>query len=329
MISSSASADPDPSPIPTPSRSASSGPTAPAAARPSVPGRSAKVPNSGQASSTPFSSTSTLSSPSSRAAIARIRVTWLTRPSRREGGQLLRRRLALRRRAGRRRRGSPAPARPARRRSRRTGERAASAGSWVMTSRVAPAAPRAARTAGRGSPRRWRCRDCRSARRRAARPGAARWRGRSPRAAARRPTIAPDNGEPVAQPDRLEFGRARSKASLAPASSSGTATFSSAVIVGSNWKAWRTIPIRPAGPGQPSSSSAVKSAPAIRIVPPLARSSPTSTAISDDFPAPRRPEQGNAFAARDLKVDAAQYLDPARAGAERQRDIRSVDTRCC
>jgi hypothetical protein len=43
------------------------------------------------------------------------------------------------------------------------------------------------------------------------------------------------------------------------------------------------------------------------------------------FSAARRPEQGNAFAARDLKRDTAQDLDPARSGAERERDIRSVD----
>ena len=36
-------------------------------------------------------------------------------------------------------------------------------------------------------------------------------------------------------------------------------------------------------------------------------------------------EQCNAFATRDLKIDPAQDLDPAAAGAERQRDMRSVD----
>ena len=71
--------------------------------------------------------------------------------------------------------------------------------------------------------------------------------GDARRAAARRPTVARDNGRaggrarpPPVRPRRGRRRRAR------PASSSGTATFSSAVIVGSRWNACSTIPIRPA-----------------------------------------------------------------------------------
>jgi hypothetical protein len=50
--------------------------------------------------------------------------------------------------------------------------------------------------------------------------------------------------EALAEADRLRSSAAaRSKASSAPASSSGTATFSSAVMVGMRWKDWKTMPI--------------------------------------------------------------------------------------
>ena len=50
--------------------------------------------------------------------------------------------------------------------------------------------------------------------------------------------------KPLAEPDLAEAPlRARSNASARPASSSGTATFSSAVMVCIRWKAWKTKPI--------------------------------------------------------------------------------------
>ena len=65
------------------------------------------------------------------------------------------------------------------------------------------------------------------------RRAAAPWRGPAPRAAARRPTIGPDNDRSRwIRPTRFNSASARSKASVAPISSSGTATFSSAVMVG-------------------------------------------------------------------------------------------------
>ena len=73
-------------------------------------------------------------------------------------------------------------------------QRAASAGSWVMTSKVAPVSALPLEQQVEDRARRSRRRDCRSARRRRAEPGAARWRGRWRRAAARRPTAARDNG---------------------------------------------------------------------------------------------------------------------------------------
>ena len=50
--------------------------------------------------------------------------------------------------------------------------------------------------------------------------------------------------EAVAEPDRSSSALARANASRAPASSSGTATFSSAVMVGMRWKDWNTMPMR-------------------------------------------------------------------------------------
>ena len=49
---------------------------------------------------------------------------------------------------------------------------------------------------------------------------------------------------PLGQADGVELARRRAlKASATPASSSGTATFSSAVMVGMRWKDWNTMPI--------------------------------------------------------------------------------------
>ena len=104
----------------------------------------------------------------------------------------------------------------------------------------------AARTADRRSLRRSRRRDCRSARRRTGLRSAARWRGPAPRAAARRPTTARDNDRRArSSPTARNSRSARSKASGTPISSSGTATFSSAVMVGIRWKIWNTMPTRP------------------------------------------------------------------------------------
>ncbi len=121
---------------------------------------------------------------------------------------------------------------------------AASAGSWVISSSVVPVAlaqreqqvhHRRAGRAGRG---------CRSARR----PAAARGSGAKARASATRCCSPPESwpGRCVSrwpEPDRAQARLApAAMASRRPASSSGTATFSSAVMVGIRWNAWNTMP---------------------------------------------------------------------------------------
>ena len=69
-------------------------------------------------------------------------------------------------------------------------------------------------------------------------------RARWPPAAARRPRAAPGNDRRDApgRPRRAR-PRAASNASAWPANSSGSATFSSAVMVGTRWNDWKTMPI--------------------------------------------------------------------------------------
>ena len=63
----------------------------------------------------------------------------------------------------------------------------------------------------------------------------------------------------LAEADRPSSCSARAKASSSPASSSGSATFSSAVMVGTRWKDWKTMPMRrPRKRASASSSSADK-----------------------------------------------------------------------
>src|SRR5262245_41072433 len=67
-------------------------------------------------------------------------------------------------------------------------------------------------------------------------------------------------------------------------------TFSSAVSDGTRWKDWNTKPTRSARSfARPSSSSAVKSAPARVMCPEVGVSSPASSASSVDLPAPDAP----------------------------------------
>ena len=71
-----------------------------------------------------------------------------------------------------------------------------------------------------------------------------------------------------------------------------------AVIVGSKWKAWRTMPMRPRrARASASSFIAAKSAPATFSVPLPARSSPESTAISELLPEPEGPRSASVWPA--------------------------------
>ena len=146
-------------------------------------------------------------------------------------------------------------------------------------------------------------RGCRSARRPAAAAASARWRARSPRAAARRPTVAPGNGsrDEPGRPPPVRRGPCP-RAPSSRASSSGTATFSIAVIVGSKWNAWSTTPIeRPRSRASRSSSISTTSSPSRRALPPVGRSSPEITAISELLPEPDGPRMASVSPSSSLR----------------------------
>ena len=92
------------------------------------------------------------------------------------------------------------------------------------------------------------------------------------------------------EPYRGEFALARAIASFAPASSSGAATFSKAVIVGISWNDWKTMPIRVresvrAHPRSLRGSRRRRS----KIEPLSGRSSPAIIISSVDLPEPEAP----------------------------------------
>ena len=88
---------------------------------------------------------------------------------------------------------------------------------------------------------------------------------------------------------------ARAKASAAPASSSGRATFSSAVMVGTRWKDWNTMPMRrPRKRASASSSSGPRSVPSTTTRPESGRSSPAIVISSVDLPEPDGPTRPTA-----------------------------------
>ena len=59
-------------------------------------------------------------------------------------------------------------------------------------------------------------------------------------------------------------------------------------------------------------ASVAKSSPATLIVPPLGRSSPASTAISEDLPEPDGPSSATLSPADDVEIDTAQDIHPRR-----------------
>ena len=224
--------------------------------------------------------------------------------------------------------GAAASITPERMRSVRS-QRAASAGSWVTSASVAPrsrgqreqeiddrAPGRLVEIAGRlvgdqqRGPRRQRARE------RDALLLAARELGGIMAAAARRGRPAP---VPLA---------ARAKASRAPASSSGAATFSSAVIVGMRWNDWKTMPIR-APRNRASASSLMRwmATPSTRIAPLSGRSSPAMVISSVDLPEPDGADEADRLARCDCQTDVAQYMHPGRAFAEAQVDVAQFDRR--
>ena len=143
------------------------------------------------------------------------------------------------------------------------------------------------------------------------RRGAARARGRSRRAAARRPKAARDSGRaggrgrPRPVPPR-RASQASRHARPAPAASRRFPARSSSAAGGRPAARCRSARAARA-PARPR-PSAPKSARRRSTVPPLARSSPDSTAISDDLPDPDGPSSATLSPARDVQVDAAQDL---------------------
>src|ERR1700704_354068 len=83
---------------------------------------------------------------------------------------------------------------------------------------------------------------------------------------------------------------ARSRLLGAPASSSGTATFSSAVMVGMRWNDWKTMPtLRPRKRASASSLRLLSAWPATTTEPLSGCSSPAMTINRVDFPEPEGP----------------------------------------
>ena len=86
------------------------------------------------------------------------------------------------------------------------------------------------------------------------------------------------------------------------------------------------MPIRPRrARASASSSSAAKSMPATRTSPPLARSRPESTAISDDLPDPDGPRMARLSPRPMSRSMPSQDVGPRLAFAEGQGDIARGD----
>ena len=116
-------------------------------------------------------------------------------------------------------------------------------------------------------------------------------RGPARRAAVRRRTIAWDSdaGGRRDRPMSVPAPRVATRSGM-PASSSGTATFSSAVMVGIRWNDWNTMPTwRPRKRASASSSRALKGVPLTTTSPLSGRSSPAITISKVDFPEPDGP----------------------------------------
>ncbi len=117
-------------------------------------------------------------------------------------------------------------------------------------------------------------------------------------------------------------------ASALPANSNGRATFSSAVMVGTRWNDWKTMPmLLPRMTASSSSLSPMKSCPATRTEPEVARSSPAMTIKSEVLPEPLGPTTATDFSGRDVDVDALEDLYRPGAAGQRQRNVVQGDDR--
>ena len=135
----------------------------------------------------------------------------------------------------------------------------------------------------------------------------------------------------VAQPDRLELGRGALRGHRSrPANSSGTATFSIAVIVGSSWNDCRMIPSdRPRSRANWSSSSPARSCPASATLPDIGALEPGDHRHQAALARPRRPEHGDAGAGVERQVDRFQDVGANLALAEGQADGGDADEGIC
>ena len=138
----------------------------------------------------------------------------------------------------------------------------------------------------------------------------------------------------MAKPDRLQFGRgARRARRSTPASSSGTATFSIAVIVGSRWNDCRMIPSD--APAQPRQLVLVERrrgpAPASATLPAVGPLEPGDDRHQRALARPRRAEHRDALAGVERQADRFEDVGADLALAEGQADVgerRSGDRSC-
>ena len=114
-----------------------------------------------------------------------------------------------------------------------------------------------------------------------------------------------------------------------PASSSGTETFSSAVMVGIRWKAWKTMPIASRrSRASASSSMPASSRPATRTLPRARPFQPASTMSRLVLPEPDGPTMPTASPRRTSQVDAAQNVDRPGCGRQGQMQVPDLDEPC-
>ena len=128
-------------------------------------------------------------------------------------------------------------------------------------------------------------------------------------------------------PARVRPARVRSRRST-PASSSGAATFSCAVMVGIRWKDWNTMPIRaPRNRARASSFRSPSLTPSISTSPLSGRSSPAMIIRKRRFARAGGPDDPDSLAFADCQRDVAQDMHASRAAAETEVDAAHRDRR--
>ena len=134
-------------------------------------------------------------------------------------------------------------------------------------------------------------------------------------------------GDAVAEPDRRRAPAAARANGVgdAPASSSGTATFSSAVMVGIRWKDWKTMPI--CGRGKRASSSSLLPAEVLAGDRDRAAIDPFQPGDHHQqrrFARARRPDDADRLAARHIEARCPSGRGPA---TRRRPSVSDTSTR--